>query len=153
MCISPVKWLQLAVFACGVGCGFWHWRRRSRGAAESPAQVVHRLTHVRIVVHGLGDLVDGVEHGGVVATADASTDLREVVGGELASEVHRDVTCPRHRTLPAAGEERFACDAELLGGGVDDLGQPAGVRVRLWPSRRSTWRTSAGEAGSPLREA
>ena len=90
----------------------------------------------------------------MVAAADAAADLGQAVVGQLAREVHGDLAGDGHGGPPVAGQERLSFDPELLGGGVEDLGDAAGV---LAPAARragrSTWRTSAGVGGSPRSEA
>ena len=54
------------------------------------------------------DAVHGVEHGGVVAPADAAPDLGQAVLGELARQVHRHLAGDGHRGPAVAGEQRVA---------------------------------------------
>ena len=91
------------------------------GRAELSAQVVDGGAEGWIGQHGRVDAVDRVDHGGVVATADAAADLGEAVVGELAREVHGDLAGGGHGRAAVAGDEGASFDPELSSGGVEDV--------------------------------
>jgi len=70
--------------------------------------------------HETGDLLDGVDHRGVVTITELSTDGRVTQVGELTKDVHRNLACSYEGPSPAGTNEIFAAEAVDLRGLVED---------------------------------
>ena len=68
-----------------------------------------------------GDLLNGVNNSRVIPVAEFSADRGVAEIGELAKQVHRDLTRDNKRTPPAGPNELFDTEAEMFGADVDDL--------------------------------
>src|SRR6266540_3173464 len=111
----------------GTKWGFFHLSRSSRGVAEPPAQIVHRVAHNLVVVYRGVDLLHGVVDGGAVTLANGAPDLPGRVLGELLGQVHRDMPGLCDGPASALALQLAQLDAELLSGGLEDLVDAAGV--------------------------
>src|SRR3954470_1981539 len=65
---------------------------RSPGLLDAGRQVLHDVEGLTILADEPGDAVHAVHDGGVVAAAELRADLGERLVGQLAAEVHGDVT-------------------------------------------------------------
>ncbi len=63
----------------------------------------------------------GVEDGGVVAAAEVHADFLEAEGGELAGEVHGDLSWVADGPGALTAEEFLEADAVVIGDGFDDV--------------------------------
>src|SRR3546814_14386292 len=54
-------------------------------------ELLDLLEHLAALLHLGLDAVDGVDHGGVIATSDLLGDVRKAQGGELAEQVNSHV--------------------------------------------------------------
>src|SRR3954463_10336889 len=75
------------------------------------------------LLHEAGDLVHGVDDGGVVTPPELPGDGGIAVVGELAGHVHPDLTGLDERPAPAGATQLVDAESEGLGCGLeDDLG-------------------------------
>ena len=78
--------------------------------------------HFRVRLLGVADLGAGVHDGGVVASAQVSADFFEAVLGEVAGQIHADLTRLGDALAPPLTLEIRQTDVEVMGDGVDDVG-------------------------------
>ena len=92
------------------------------GAERSAFELARQQADVRIELGVAGaellDLADGVDHGRVIAPAEAAADVRKRFGRELLREVHRDLARAGDFAGPARRRHLGLADPVMLG----DLG-------------------------------
>src|SRR5919197_182076 len=59
---------------------------------DARGQLLHQVVHIPVLADHARDLRGRVDYGGVVAAAELLADLRERRVGELAGEIHRDLS-------------------------------------------------------------
>src|SRR5215813_7403112 len=78
-------------------------------------QRVDSLLELRVLLDHRLELGDRVEDGGMVLAAEGAPDVTQRRVGELAREIHRDLTGEGHRFGPVLGAHVGELDAEELG--------------------------------------
>ena len=71
------------------------------------SEVRDLIEDLHIGSHECLDLLNGVDHGCVIATTELCSDLREREIGVLPAEVHGDLSVPRERLFSAGTGELF----------------------------------------------
>ena len=96
-------------------------------------ELVHQVVLLAILPHPLGDPVDGVVHGGVVAPAERAPDRRQRRRRQLAAEVHRDLPRVHEDLRPPGGAEVGLAHTEGLAhellDSLDGDGRVPGIEV------------------------
>src|SRR4051812_3281476 len=83
-------------------------------------ELVHLVIDLALLSHQLLDLLDGVDHGGVIALAERLGDLGEAEVGHLAAHVHCDLAGVDQRPGAAARQQLVDRHAEHGRGRVQD---------------------------------
>src|SRR5262245_59254011 len=83
-------------------------------------QAVELVAEARFDTHASCDLLARVDDGGVISPSEETADFRQRELGELAEQVHRDLSRKRHRTSPPATAEGLGTYSESFGDHGDD---------------------------------
>src|SRR5437660_3133518 len=92
----------------------------SSTVAEAEGEGGHLLEDGTALLHETGDLVDGVDDGGVVAPTELTADGGVAEVGHLAEHVHADLAGVDQWPAPALADEVVDADPEHVGRGIED---------------------------------
>ena len=111
---------------CGIHRSLWIWLFISPAAlplhVERPFDVVDITAETAVGVHQISDCVAGMQHRGVIFTAQLGADGGKGGFGEIAAQVHRNLTGLHDFALAGLREEHLVGDAEIGADGFLDLG-------------------------------
>src|ERR687891_922043 len=93
----------------------------SAGLLDARGQLLHQVVHRAILANETRDLLRRVHDRRVVAVPELPPDLRKRRVGELAREVHRDLTRVRDRLGATGADKLLERDAESVRDGLLDL--------------------------------
>src|SRR5581483_166808 len=92
----------------------------SHTALDALYEPGHLVVDLSPLLHEGGDLLDGVNDGGVVAAAELACDGRVAEVGQLTEDVHADLTGGDQGAAPAGAAEVLHTEAEGLRRGIED---------------------------------
>src|SRR5262245_41783685 len=94
--------------------------RSASTVADRFAELRDLVVDLPALLHQGADLLDRVDHGGVVAVAELAGDGRVAEVGELAEDVHAHLPGGHERPAAALTGDLVDAEGELLGGPLQD---------------------------------